>query len=88
MSARGEGYVGAGGDKIDNLGQMTVEGSMDNGQKAWITVQKAKVHRNSASVKYLLRRNLYWFVIGLLVISWGALTPSGHYWTNYFLGLI
>ena len=44
--------------------------------------------RNSASVKYLLRRNLYWFVIGLLVISWGALTPSGHYWINYFLGLI
>jgi hypothetical protein len=36
----------------------------------------------------LLRRNLYWFVIGLLVISWGALTPSGHYWINYFLGLI
>ena len=45
-------------------------------------------NRNLASVKYLLRRNLYWFVIGLLVISWGALTPSGHYWINYFLGLI
>ena len=44
--------------------------------------------RNSASAKYFLRRNLYWFVIGLLVISWGALTPSGHYWINYFLGLI
>ena len=44
--------------------------------------------RNSASAKYLLRRNLYWFVIGLLVISWGALTPSGYYWINYFLGLI
>ena len=44
--------------------------------------------RNSASAKYLLRRNLYWFVIGLLVISWGALTPSGHYWINYLLGLI
>ena len=29
--------------------------------------------QNSASVKYLLRRNLYWFVIGLLVIGWGAL---------------
>ena len=43
--------------------------------------------RNSVSAKYLLRRNLYWFVIGLLVISWGALTPSGHYWINYFLGL-
>ena len=28
--------------------------------------------RNSASVKYLLRRNLYWFVIGFLVIGWGA----------------
>jgi hypothetical protein len=38
--------------------------------------------QNSASVKYLQRRNLYWFVIGLLVISWGALTPSGHHWIN------
>ena len=45
-------------------------------------------HRNSASVKYLLRRNLYWFVIGSLVISWVALTPSGHYWINHFMGLI
>ena len=45
-------------------------------------------HRNSASVKYLLRRNLYWFVIGFLVIGWVALTPSGHYWINHFMGLI
>jgi hypothetical protein len=45
-------------------------------------------HRNSASVKYLLRRNLYWFVIGFLVISWAALTPSGHYWINHFMGLL
>ena len=44
--------------------------------------------RHSASVKYLLRRNLYWLVIGLLVISWVALTPSGHYWINHFMGLI
>ena len=44
--------------------------------------------QNSASVKYLLRRNLFWFVIGLLVIGWVALTPSGHYWINHFLGLI
>ena len=44
--------------------------------------------QNSASVKYLLRRNLYWFVIGFLVIGWAALTPSGHYWINHFLGLI
>jgi len=44
--------------------------------------------QNSASAKYLLRRNLYWFVIGLLVIGWGALTPSGHYWINHFLGLM
>ena len=42
--------------------------------------------RNSTSVKYLLRRNLYWFVIGFLVISWVALTPSGHYWINHFMG--
>ena len=44
--------------------------------------------RNSASIKYLLRRNLYWFVIGFLVTGWVALTPSGHYWINHFLGLI
>ena len=44
--------------------------------------------QNSASVKYLQRRNLYWFVIGLLVIGWGALTRSGHYWINQLLGLI
>ena len=41
---------------------------------------------NSTSVKYLLRRNLYWIVIGLLVIGWVALTPSGHYWINHFMG--
>ena len=45
-------------------------------------------HRHSASVKYLLRRNLYWFVIGFLIISWVALTPSGHYWINHFMGMI
>ena len=44
--------------------------------------------RNSASVKYFLRRYLYWFVIGFLVVGWVALTPSGHIWINYFLGLI
>ena len=42
--------------------------------------------RNSTSVKYLLRRNLYWIVIGFLVISWVALTPPGHYWINHFMG--
>ena len=42
--------------------------------------------RNSTSVKYLLRRNLYWIVIGLLVIGWVALTPSGYYWINHFMG--
>ena len=46
------------------------------------------VRQNSISVKYLLRLNLYWLVIGFLVISWAALTPSGHYWINHFLGLI
>ena len=44
--------------------------------------------RNSTPVKYLLRRNLYWFVIGFLVTSWVALTPSGHYWINHFLDLV
>ena len=42
--------------------------------------------RNSTSVKYLLRHNLYWIVIGLLVMGWVALTPSGHYWINHFIG--
>jgi hypothetical protein len=46
------------------------------------------VSQNPISVKYLLRRNLYWLVIGFLVTSWVALTPSGHYWINHFLGLI
>jgi len=42
--------------------------------------------RNSTSLKYLLRRNLYWIVIGFLVTGWVALTPSGHYWINHFMG--
>ena len=42
--------------------------------------------RNSTSVKYLLRHNLYWIVIGFLVTGWAALTPSGHYWINHFMG--
>jgi len=42
--------------------------------------------RNSTSLKYLLRRNLYWIVIGFLVIGWVALTPSGHYWINHLMG--
>ena len=44
--------------------------------------------RNSTSIKYLLRRNLYWIVIGFLIMGWVALTPSGHYWINHFMGLI
>jgi hypothetical protein len=44
--------------------------------------------QNSASVKYLLRRYLYLFVIGFLVVGWVALTPSGHLWINHFLGLV
>ena len=42
--------------------------------------------RNSTSIKYLLRRNLYWIVIGFLIMGWVALTPSGHYWINHFMG--
>ena len=42
--------------------------------------------RNSTLLKSLLRRNLYWIVIGLLVTGWVALTPSGHYWINHFMG--
>jgi hypothetical protein len=44
--------------------------------------------QNSASVKHLLRRYLYLFVIGFLVVGWVALTPSGHLWINHFLGLV
>ena len=53
-----------------------------------LDVAAEPTRRNSASVKYLLRRNLYWFVIGFLVISWVALTPSGHHWINHFMGMI
>ena len=41
---------------------------------------------DSTSVKYLLHRNLYWIVVGFLVMGWVALTPSGHYWINHFMG--
>ena len=53
-----------------------------------LDIEENSTHRNSASIKYLLRRNLYWFVIGFLVIGWAALTPSGHYWVNHFMGLV
>ena len=56
MSANGESYIGAGGDEIPNLGQLSVEGALDNGQSAWITVQKAGVHRNLASGKQIVGR--------------------------------
>jgi anaerobic ribonucleoside-triphosphate reductase len=70
----------------DNIGQnrkhiielITLLSSLDMAAKP--------THRNSTSVKYLLRRKLYWIVIGLLVIGWVALTPSGHYWINHFMG--
>ena len=44
------------------------------------------IRRNPITIQYLLRRNLYWIVIGFLVIGWVALTPSGHYWINHFMG--
>jgi hypothetical protein len=49
---------------------------------------KKPTRQNSASVKYLLLRCLFLFVIGFLVVGWVALTPSGHLWINHFLGLI
>ena len=49
---------------------------------------KKPTRQNPASVKYLLRRCLFLFVIGFLVVGWVALTPSGHLWINHFLGLI
>ena len=55
MSAKGESYVGAGGDAIPNLGQIEVLGELDNGQGAWIKVQKARVHRNLASVNQIVK---------------------------------
>ena len=54
----------------------------------YLNMAAKPAHRNSASVKYFLRRNLFWFVIGLLVIGWAALTPSGHYWINHFISLL
>ena len=50
-------------------------------------VDKSARH-NSAPVKYLLRRYLFLFVVGVLVVGWVALTPSGHLLINHFLGLI
>ena len=55
MSAKGESYVGAGGDAIPNLGQIEVLGELDNGQGAWIKVQKARVHRNLASISKIVQ---------------------------------
>tara|TARA_B100001093_G_scaffold236560_1_gene226643 strand:+ start:1925 stop:2557 length:633 start_codon:yes stop_codon:yes gene_type:complete len=53
-----------------------------------LDVVKKPTRQNSASVKYLLRRRLFLFVIAFLVIGWVALTPSGHIWINHFLSLI
>ncbi|MDC0650045.1 hypothetical protein N8Z70_03150 [Candidatus Puniceispirillum sp.] len=53
-----------------------------------LDMEAKPARRNSTSVKYLLRRNLYWLLIGLLVLGWVALTPSGHYWISHFMGLV
>ena len=55
MSKRGESYVGAGGDDIKNLGQVSAECQMENGQEGHITVQKAKVRRNLASISKMVQ---------------------------------
>ena len=40
--------------------------------------------KKSPSLRRVLRRYMYWFVIGFSVIGWFALTPSGHAWLNIF----
>ena len=55
MSQSGESYVGAGGEDIPNLGQVKVECKMQDGQDGFITVQKAKVHRNLASISKMVK---------------------------------
>ena len=39
------------------------------------------------SMRHLVRRYVFWFVIGCLAIGWFALTPSGHVGLNYLLTL-
>ena len=39
------------------------------------------------SMRRLVRRYLFWLVIGCLAIGWFALTPSGHIGLNYLLTL-
>ena len=39
------------------------------------------------SMRRLVRRYLFWIVIGFLAIGWFALTPSGHIGLNYLLSL-
>ena len=43
--------------------------------------------RSPKSMRRLIRRCLFWLVVGILATGWFALTPSGHEGINYLLNL-
>ena len=51
MSKTGEAYVGAGGEEIENVGQTEIEGYLNDGKKAKMTVQRGKVHWSLAAIR-------------------------------------
>ena len=54
MSKKGEAYVGAGEEEISNEGQTQIDGMLEGGQPAWMTVQRGKVYRNLAAIRRVL----------------------------------
>ena len=55
MSSKGECYVGAGAEEIPNEGQSQIEGVLEGGQAAKLTVQRGKVHRNLAAIRRVVQ---------------------------------
>ena len=55
MSKRGEAYIGAGKEEIPNEGQTKVEGMLEGGQPAKLTVQRGRVHRNLAAIRRMVQ---------------------------------
>ena len=55
MSKKGEAYVGAGEEEIPNEGQSQIEGVLEGGQPANMTVQRGKVHRSLAAIRRVVQ---------------------------------
>ena len=51
----GEAYIGAGKEEIPNEGQTRVEGVLEGGQPAKLTVQRGGVHRNLAAIRRMVQ---------------------------------